>query len=227
MLDIIMEDEHILVVRKPAGVESQSGKTFAMDLASEIKNYLTRKSKDKKPAYVGVIHRLDRPVSGVMVYAKTKQAAAKLSKQVQDGTMEKYYYALLCGKPEEKGQLIDYLLTDKKTNMTQVVEKDTIGAKYAKLTYEICPIDDWKDGKILRMKYPEETKGTTLVKVHLITGRQHQIRVQFSNNHTPLFGDTKYNPKFRQVEGWRDIGLCACQITFIHPVTNKKVTFMY
>lgn len=227
MLDIIMEDEHILVVRKPAGVESQSGKTFAMDLASEIKNYLTRKSKDKKPVYVGVIHRLDRPVSGVMVYAKTKQAAAKLSKQVQDGTMEKYYYALLCGKPEEKGQLVDYLLTDKKTNMTQVVEKDTIGAKYAKLTYEICSIDDWKDGNILRMKYPEETKDTTLVKVHLITGRQHQIRVQFSNNHTPLFGDTKYNPKFRQVKGWRDIGLCACQLAFIHPVTNKKVTFMY
>ena len=231
MLDIIMEDEHILVVRKKAGIESQSGKSFAMDLASEIKTYLTRKSKEKTPAYVGVIHRLDRQVSGVMVYAKTKRAAAHLSKQVQDGTMKKYYYALLCGTPIEKsGTLVDYLLTDKRNNVTTVVDKHTQGAKYAELFYEVCPMNDWSEVDVLAKKYPEEIKDTTLVKVHLITGRQHQIRVQFSSRNLSLFGDKKYNKHYNQ--GFNEkrveaIGLCACQLSFVHPITNKEMTFYY
>ena len=107
MLDIVMEDEAVIVVRKPAGVESQGGRGFSMDLESEIRNYLYRKSGGRT-SYVGVIHRLDRPVCGVMVYAKTKQAAADLSRQVQNGTMKKRYYAILCGRMHpEKGTLED------------------------------------------------------------------------------------------------------------------------
>ena len=153
MLDILYEDKDILVVVKPAGVESQTSRRLEPDMVSEIKNYLHRKVQETKKLstglspkastapvdpYVGVIHRLDKPVRGVMVYAKNLKAAAHLSRQVQEGKLEKIYQALVCGKPVDNvGKYVDYLLKDGKTNTSRIVDKSVAGAKRAELEYQI------------------------------------------------------------------------------------------
>ena len=153
MLDILYEDKDILVVVKPAGVESQTSRRLEPDMVSEIKNYLHRKAQETKKLstglspkastapvdpYVGVIHRLDKPVRGVMVYAKNLKAAAHLSRQVQEGKLEKIYQALVCGKPVDNvGKYVDYLLKDGKTNTSRIVDKSVAGAKRAELEYQI------------------------------------------------------------------------------------------
>lgn len=153
MLDILYEDKDILVVVKPAGVESQTSRRLEPDMVSEIKNYLHRKVQETKKLstglspkastapvdpYVGVIHRLDKPVRGVMVYAKNLKAAAHLSRQVQEGKLEKIYQALVRGKPVDNvGKYVDYLLKDGKTNTSRIVDKSVAGAKRAELEYQI------------------------------------------------------------------------------------------
>ena len=140
MLKVLYEDDEILVVIKPAGVESQAAKRFAPDMVSEVKKHLVinKSCTPGKEPYVGVIHRLDKPVSGVMVYAKTKNAAASLSKQVAEGKMHKKYLAVLCGKPVDNvGKYVDYLLKDGKTNTSRIVDKSVAGAKRAELEYQI------------------------------------------------------------------------------------------
>lgn len=197
MLDILYEDKDILVVVKPAGVESQTSRRLEPDMVSEIKNYLHRKVQETKKLstglspkastapvdpYVGVIHRLDKPVRGVMVYAKNLKAAAHLSRQVQEGKLEKIYQALVCGKPVDNvGKYVDYLLKDGKTNTSRIVDKSVAGAKRAELEYQILEKKEQEDGTV-----------RSLVEIHLHTGRHHQIRVQFAAHGTPLMGDTKY-----------------------------------
>ena len=185
MLDILYEDKDILVVVKPAGVESQTSRRLEPDMVSEIKNYLHRKAQETKKLstglspkastapvdpYVGVIHRLDKPVRGVMVYAKNLKAAAHLSRQVQEGKLEKIYQALVCGKPVDNvGKYVDYLLKDGKTNTSRIVDKSVAGAKRAELEYQILEKKEQEDGTV-----------RSLVEIHLHTGRHHQIRVQFA-----------------------------------------------
>ena len=178
MLNILYEDEAVLVVWKPVGMESQSGRGFDADMVSEIKRYLsTKKAVDNhnlstKPVepYVGVIHRLDKPVSGVMVYAKTKNAAASLSKQVAEGKMHKKYLAVLCGKPVDNVEkYVDYLLKDEKENTSRIVDMGIKGGKRAEL---IC--------RALETKPVEPYGELTLAEIELLTGRHHQIRVQMS-----------------------------------------------
>ena len=197
MLDILYEDKDILVVVKPAGVESQTSRRLEPDMVSEIKNYLHRKVQETKKLstglspkastapvdpYVGVIHRLDKPVRGVMVYAKNLKAAAHLSRQVQEGKLEKIYQALVCGKPVDNvGKYVDYLLKDGKTNTSRIVDKSVAGAKRAELEYQILEKKEQEDGTV-----------RSLVEIHLHTGRHHQIRVQFAAHGTPLMGDTKW-----------------------------------
>ena len=153
MLDVLYEDKDVLVVVKPAGIESQTSRRLEPDMVSEIKNYLHRKAQEAKKLstglspkastvtvepYVGVIHRLDKPVRGVMVYAKNLKAAAHLSRQVQEGKLEKIYQALVCGKPVDNvGKYVDYLLKDGKTNTSRIVDKSVAGAKRAELEYQI------------------------------------------------------------------------------------------
>lgn len=153
MLDVLYEDKDVLVVVKPAGIESQTSRRLEPDMVSEIKNYLHRKAQEAKKLstglspkastvtvepYVGVIHRLDKPVRGVMVYAKNQKAAAHLSRQVQDGKLEKIYQAVVCGKPVDNvGKYVDYLLKDGKTNTSRIVDKSAAGAKRAELEYQI------------------------------------------------------------------------------------------
>ena len=164
MLDILYEDKDILVVVKPAGVESQTSRRLEPDMVSEIKNYLHRKVQETKKLstglspkastapvdpYVGIIHRLDKPVRGVMVYAKNLKAAAHLSRQVQEGKLEKIYQALVCGKPVDNvGKYVDYLLKDGKTNTSRIVDKSVAGAKRAELEYQISEKKDQEDGTV-------------------------------------------------------------------------------
>ncbi len=200
-LDIIYEDNDIILVHKPAGVATQTKRLGQQDMESLLKNYRAKKGE---PAYIGVVHRLDQPVEGIMVFAKNQKAAASLSKQVQQHVIGKYYYALTEGAPkEQKGVLEDYLLTDKKTNVTRVVGADVLNAKKAKLEYEVL----------------EEKEGKTLIRIKLHTGRQHQIRVQMAHMGCPLIGDSKYG----NGEGKECLALCSYRLEFKHPVTNKEM----
>ena len=209
-LNILFEDEHILVVKKDAGIPVQAGKLRMMDLQGLIKNELYRRNRKAGEPYLGLIHRLDQPVEGVMVFAKTPFAAGDLSEQVTDGRMKKHYLALLCGKPDaDTGTLVDYLVKDGRTNTSSVAKAGEKDAKRSELNYKVLKRND----------------ETTLVEVELITGRHHQIRVQMSNAGWPLYGDTKYNPAFQETKEHVQTALCAYQLSFVHPNSKKVMEF--
>ena len=214
MLKVLYEDNDIIVVVKPAGVESQAAKKFAPDMLSEIRKHMVinKLCTPGKEPYVAVIHRLDKPVSGVMVYAKSKKAAAVLSEQVQNHKMEKFYEAVVCGKPvNHVDNFVDYLKKTVDGNYSQVVDKGEKDAKRAELSYE------WKH----TVETPEGL--LSLVRIHLKTGRHHQIRVQFSGHDLPLYGDGRYNPMF--VGKREPLALCAVSLAFDHPTTGKRMEF--
>ena len=213
-LNIIFEDEHVLVVKKDAGIPVQAGKMRIMDLQGLVKNELYRRNPKAGEPYLGIVHRLDQPVEGVMVFAKTPLAAGGLSDQVTDGRMKKHYLALVCGKPSaDEGTLVDYLLKDGRTNTSSVVEKGVKDAKRSELRYRVLETRE-EDGELF-----------TLVEVELLTGRHHQIRVQMANAGLPLYGDTKYNPKFQETTGYVQTALCAYKLSFMHPKTKKVMEF--
>ena len=201
---ILYEDQHIIVCKKEAGVAVQTARMSQMDMESALKNYLAVKDSGKMP-YLAVIHRLDQPVRGVLVFAKTPFAAKELNKQVTNHSIGKYYLAEVEGTiPAEQGTLEDYLLKDGKTNTSRVVTEKTPGAKKAALHYK---------------KKDEHT-----VEIELVTGRQHQIRVQCAHAGMPLKGDGKYNPAANRAD---QLGLCAYHLVFKHPKTGKKMEFFY
>lgn len=214
-LNILFEDKHVIVLEKPAKVPSQSDKTGDMDLLSVIKQHIKTKDPNVKEPYVGLVHRLDRPVGGIMVYAKTKFANGLLSKQIQEKQMDKAYYAVVCGKPEKQSnQLIHYLKRLKTVNMSKVVEDKEKDAKEARLIYNCL-------GTVNTEDYGE----LSLMKIKLLTGRHHQIRVQMAHIGLPLWGDNKYNKTFVKLKKWTQIALWSGELTFIHPKTKKKATF--
>lgn len=207
MLNIIYEDDAVIVCVKPAGVATQTKQIGQKDMESMLRTYRMQKGE---PSYIGVIHRLDQPVSGVMVFAKTKEAAADLSRQVSTKAADKYYYAVTDGVPERsKGVLEDYLIRDGKTNLSKVVGAKEPGAKRAELSYEVLAKTDTK----------------ALLSIKLATGRHHQIRVQMANAGWPLVGDRKYNFKANMKSGSEPMGLCSYKLGFNHPVTKKKMEF--
>ena len=207
MLTILYEDDAILVCVKEAGVATQTKQIGQKDMESMLRTYRMQKGE---PAYVGIVHRLDQPVNGVMVFAKTKEAAADLSRQVATKAADKYYYAVTEGVPDKKtGTLEDYLLRDGKSNLSKVVDSHTSGAKRAELSYEVL----------------ETGNGQALLKIKLATGRHHQIRVQMANAGWPLVGDRKYNFKENMRTGSRRMCLCSYKLAFTHPVTKKKMEF--
>lgn len=206
--EILYEDEAVMVCRKDAGVPVQTSRAGQADMVSILKNY---RAKKKEEPYIGLIHRLDQPVEGVMVFAKTKEAAACLSGQVSGRLVEKQYLAVLDGIPSEKsGELKDYLLRDGKTNISRVVPQGTAGAKSAHLSYEVLKTDD--------------EKNCALVRIALHTGRHHQIRVQFAHAGYPIYADTKYG-KALPKGSYCPVALCSCRIGFAHPVTKQEMTF--
>ena len=207
-LRILYEDEHVIVCYKPAGLATQTAKMGAQDMESLLKNYLYK--KEKKMPYVAVIHRLDQPVEGVLVFAKTPFAAKELNKGMQGAGFGKYYKAVVCGMPNEKKAVLeDYLVKDGKTNTSRVGKKDEAEAKKAVLAYEVI----------------QQTDDKALLKIKLETGRHHQIRVQMANMGCPIWGDTKYNPAENVDKSWKNIALCAYHLEFVHPKTKKKMVF--
>ena len=212
--EILFEDKDLLICRKPAGIATQTKRLGQQDMESLLKNYRAKKGE---PPYIGIVHRLDQPVEGVMVFAKNQKAAAGLSKQVQDRVIGKYYYAVSASRTEaNEGVLEDYLFTDKKANFTQVVDKETgenrLEAKYAKLEYKVV----------------ETKEDKTLFDIQLHTGRQHQIRVQMAHMGCPLVGDGKYNVQ-QDIEGKSNfntgLALCSYKLEFEHP--TKKIPMQF
>lgn len=212
---ILYEDADIIVCVKPYGVPVQSDKTRDTDLLSMLKNHIFEEEEMDEEPYLAMVHRLDRPVGGVMVFAKTQKAAANLSDQVQDGTMIKFYQAVLTGElPDEFGELTDYLVKDGKTNTTKVVKKGTKGAKKAVLQYEVLDVMETDDGIL------------TYVLIELITGRHHQIRVQMASRGCGIYGDTKYNERFSKTKKvYHQMALFSTRLEFEHPTTGEHLVF--
>ena len=212
MPEVLYEDDTILVCVKPAGVATQTKRIGEKDMESMLRTYRMQKGE---PPYIGVVHRLDQPVKGVMVFAKTKEAASDLSRQVAAKTADKFYYAMIEGVPEQKkGSIEDYLLRDGKTNTSKVVPNGTADAKRAELSYEVL----------------ESDRKRSILKVKLETGRHHQIRVQLSNARWPIVGDRKYNrtvsPREAKEPGQaKELALCSYKIGFTHPKIHRKMEF--
>ena len=184
-LNILYEDNHIIVVEKPINILSQSDITNDIDMLTILKKYIKKKYHKPGNVYLGLVHRLDRPVGGVVVFAKTSKAASRLSEQVREKELKKKYLIIADGKfKNKKGQLRDYLLKNERLNTSKVVMEETKNSKLAELDYEV-------------LKYNEEID-LSLVKVNLHTGRHHQIRVQFANAGHSICGDQKYGTRGRR-----------------------------
>ena len=207
-LKVIFEDNHIIVVEKTPNIPSQADKTEDIDMLSIVKQYIKEKYKKSGNVYLGLVHRLDRPVGGVMVFAKTSKAASRLSNQVREKIFKKKYLAVVDGKFEKNnGILEDYLYKDERNNISKVVKKDKKNAKLAKLEYKV-------------LKY-DEIKNLSLVEINLFTGRHHQIRVQLSNFGHSIFGDQKYGTRGKG----KQIALWAYELTIQHPITKEEMSF--
>lgn len=214
-LNIIYEDKELIVCEKPAGVSSQGDRSMAVDMISKLKTYLYEKEGMANP-YIAGVHRLDRPVGGVMVFAKNKNAAADLSRQIRDHETNKRYYAIVQGMlplTEEAVRVEDYLLQDPKTNTSKVVKQGTKDAKEAVLLYT----------PVRHVVIEGET--CTVLDVQLLTGRHHQIRVQLGEHFGGIWGDTKYNDNFKKKRGFFKIALYSYFLSFTHPKTKKAVSF--
>jgi len=208
-IKVIYEDNHIIVVVKPSGIPSQADKSGDIDMLTLVKDYIKEKYNKPGNVYLGLVHRLDRMTSGIMVFAKTSKAASRLSNNIREGDFKKEYIATVTGKLEGTGQLQDYLFKDERTNTSSVVKENKKNAKLAKLEYMVIGHTVCKD------------KEYTYVRIKLYTGRHHQIRVQFSNINHPLYGDVKYGSQ----KG--ELALVACSLKFIHPTKDEVMEFEY
>ena len=206
-LKVIYEDNHVIVVIKPQNIPTQADESGDKDMLTMVKEYLKEKYNKPGEAFVGLVHRLDRPTGGVMVFAKTSKCATRLSEQIRNNEMSKRYVAVTYGVPKQsKMQLVNYLLKNAKTNSVSVVPELTTNAKKAVLDYEL---------KDVQGKY-------ALLDVDLHTGRSHQIRVQLKHIGCPIMGDIKYGGN--EVKGV-NLALWAYELKFEHPTTKQKLTF--
>ena len=205
MIKILYEDNHLLGVEKPVNMPVNSDDSRDPDLLTACKAYLKEKYSKPGNVYLGLVHRLDRPVGGAMIFARTSKAASRLSDSVRTHAMKKTYLAVLDGIPAEpQGELTDYLVKDRKTNTVSVT--DEAHGKRSQLSYETLAVRD----------------GRSLVRIRLKTGRSHQIRVQFASRGTPLCYDQRYNPD----PGKGQIALWAYRLEFPHPVTKEPVCLL-
>ena len=203
-LNIFYEDNHLIVVEKQPNILSQADSTNDMDMLTLVKNYIKEKYNKPGNVYLGLVHRLDRPVGGIMVFAKTSKAASRLSEQVRNHTFKKTYLAVVRGKLEKKEDTyVDYL--KKLDNGNTIVTNESDG-KLSELTYRILGYN--------------ENDNTTLVEINLKTGRHHQIRVQFSSRGYPLCGDQRYG-----ILDKTQIALYAYKLEFKHPTTKEIMSF--
>ena len=204
---IIYEDNHVIVVIKPHNVSVQEDESKDPDMLTIIKEFL--KKRDNKPGnvFLGLVHRLDRPTGGVMVFAKTSKAASRLGSELKNKQLKKHYLCVVNGKPQlAQNRLVTYLKKDEKTNTVKIAPKLEAGSKEAILEYSLVET---------RNKY-------SLIEVNLITGRSHQIRVQMSSQlNVPIFGDFKYGDK----DHGGNLALWAYELTFTHPTTKENMRF--
>lgn len=221
-IEIVFEDSDVAVVYKPAGLATQTAKVGQADAVSELKKYLAGQAPGQP--YLGVIHRLDQPVEGLLVFAKNKKAAAVLTAQLRgdgEGLLHKRYYAVVCGKPTmEEGVLVDYLRRDGNGRAVIVEEKaaEAEPPKRAALRYQLLETTEDTSGEAL-----------SLLDITLETGRFHQIRAQMAHAGTPLLGDVKYGEErslaISRRLGIKNVALCACELEFLHPVTRRRQHF--
>lgn len=205
-LHVCYEDNHLLVVDKPYGVPSQADESGDADMLTMAKAYVKEKYAKPGDVYLGLVHRLDRPTSGVMVFARTSKAAARLSEQMREGGFEKTYLAVLTAKPQpEQGELRHWLAKDEATHIARIVQPQAAGAKEAVLAYETL----------------SERDGLCLVRARLLTGRFHQIRAQFAAVGCAVYGDMKYGA--RDVKA--PLALHACRLSLLHPTQKTPMCF--
>lgn len=248
---IVYEDEAVLVIRKPAGLATESAGIGQKDVVSELKNYVAKKNPGKMP-YLGIVHRLDQPVEGLLVFAKTKKAAENLTAQLGKGTLKKEYLAVVCGKvPENTGRLVDYLAKEKGMavvkNAADAQIKDAADAQVKDAAdVQVKNAADAKTEKdvdaqaekaadpqakkaVLTYTKKAETEKFTLLAVQIETGRFHQIRAQLSHAGFPILGDEKYgseeSKELSREKKIRFTALCAASLSFRHPVTGKTMVF--
>lgn len=206
-LTILHEDNHIIVVLKPQNIPSCEDASKDLDMLTIIKDYIKKTYNKQGNVYLGLVHRLDRPTGGVMVFAKSSKAAARLSEQLKNGDFEKRYYTVLVGEPrEEKATLTHYVKKNAINNMVYVCPSSVDGAKFAELEYSVLDVKD----------------GLSLAEVRLHTGRSHQIRVQMNAIGTPVYGDMRYGGE-KAKKGY--LALWAYYLSFIHPVSKEKLVF--
>ncbi len=237
--DIVFEDDYMIACIKPYGVPAQSDKTFSADMITLVKEYIYDRDGLTEEPYLAVINRLDRPVSGIMLFAKDEKTAAKLSDMIQDREISKFYQVIVRGFLDEpEGEWTDYLQHDKKSNQTKAVSKDTKGAKKAVLRYEVLDELDTDEGSV------------SYLLVELLTGRHHQIRCQMASHGHPVWGDTKYasvssdkktgkkqkngekkktsdkkgtDKKGKNGKDKYEIGLYSTRLEFTHPITGEEI----
>ena len=206
-LQILHEDNHIIVVLKPRNIPTCEDESKDLDLLNMVKEYIRVTYNKQGNVYLGLVHRLDRPTGGVMVFAKSSKAAARLSEQIKEGDFEKKYYAVLVGTPkEEKATLTHYMKKNSINNMVYVCAPTVAGAKFAQLDYRIL----------------EQQQGLSLADVRLHTGRSHQIRVQMNAIGCPLYGDMRYGGE-KAKKGY--LALWAYYLSFTHPVSKERMVF--
>ncbi len=204
-LNILYEDNHIIVVIKPFNVLTQGDSSKDTDMISIIKKYIKKKYKKTGNVYLGLVHRLDRPASGIMVFAKTSKAASRLSEMIRKNQFHKKYLAIVHGKTNNNDRLVDYISKDNNTHSSYI---DTKNGKESILEYKTLVYNSEED--------------LSLIDINLITGRHHQIRLQMSNNKHPLYGDQRYG-----IQDKKQLALFAYQLEFIHPVKKETMTFKY
>lgn len=202
-LEVVYEDNHLLIVVKPPNVPSQADDSRDMDMLTMCKAYIKERYQKPGDVYLGLVHRLDRPAAGLMVFARTSKAAARLQHQMEAGVFRKRYRAVTQGIPEGGGKLIDELLKGEK-NIVRVVRQGTPGAKHAELVYRIIAGNNDR----------------AIVEIDLLTGRPHQIRVQFASRQTPLYGDAKYG------DGGGQLALYARELFLEHPTKKEPLHFI-
>ena len=205
MIPVLYEDNHLLVVQKPPNMPVQEDPSGDRDMLTELKGYIKEKYAKPGEVYLGLVHRLDRPVGGAMVFARTSKAAARLCSQFNGHAAKKTYLAVVEGQPCG-GELSDFILRDEATGSSRAVKEGTPNAKAARLTYR--PI--------------ASREGLTLVSIQLHTGRHHQIRVQFASRNMPLWGDQRYN---KNALPGQQIALWACRLQIEHPTKKEIMTF--
>ena len=203
-MNVIYEDNHILVIEKPINVPMQEDESKDLDVIRFAKEYLRVKYNKPGNVFCGLVHRLDRPVGGVVVLAKTSKAASRLSDSVRTHKMTKKYCAVVVGKLPKEKILIDYLIKDEKTNTSRITSEKL--GKYSELTYKVLQSKD----------------NQSLIQIDLKTGRSHQIRVQFASRQCPLFGDQRYN---KDAKVGQQLALWATELSFPHPTTQEVLTF--